>query len=325
MANPIWKDKLITVNYDGGLYRIIEGSTNDVIFTGRAFLQPGGATIDVVVNDPIADYIAGRTHFLPTINQATFTPNGIPFEFVFEEYLEFSQTWDELDRAEFDDNWSYDYGYVQGVSQSFPIDGRIDARQPILYSAYEQTSIVAQRYFKNGTSSNVTCSIGLTPLSGTGCFLPASWTNLDRVVIGSNTYKVVTDCAKYALYYINPYGGWDSYLIRGEAKEVDNLTRHDRKMVYVNKKIENRGEDNYLTEVDKTFTLNSGALTDDEASRMPYLLNSTYVFLYDFSLGEFLPVVITDSVTEYKTYKNEGRRLINYVITVKLAQDRKVR
>ena len=35
-----------------------------------------------------------------------------------------------------------------------------------------------------------------------------------------------------------------------------------------------------------------------------------------------LPVVVTDTETEIKTYNNQGRRLVDYTVTVELATDR---
>lgn len=323
MADPIWKDKLVTLANNPGLYRIIEASTLDVVYVGKAWRRPGEANNSVRINDPCADYLYAGIRVFPTISQAEFTSNNLlNTSFIVQEWDDVSEEWGDIDEYVFDWDWSYEYSFLTTSNvRSFPIDGRIDSRQPIFFSIYEDDVIVAKRYFKNGTSSNV--SIALDDYdSGVGVFLPKTWTDLVKVEIKSTIYQVVTSCAKYALYYINPYGGWDSYLIRGEVKEADNLTRHNRKTEYVNTNIQNRGEDNYLTEIDKTWVVNSGVLTEQEAKRMPFLLNSNFVYLYDFALESFIPVVITDTITEYKTLKGEGLRMINYVITLRLAQNR---
>lgn len=322
-AFPIWKDKIVTLGSDPSLFRIIDSNTSDVIYVGQAWKRPGSASNTIRINDVAADYLYNKVRSLPTIAQATFTSNDLlNTQILVQEWDENADSWEYVAVIDFDWDWSYDYNFNNSNPvRSFPIDGKIDSRQPIFFSIYDKDSITARRRYKNGTTSNV--NIFLEDFdSGTGVFLPNSWSNLVQVEIMTATYKVVTSCAKYALYYINPFGGWDSYLIRGEVKESDNLTRHVRKMLYNNVSIENRGEDNYLTEMEKTYVVNSGVLTDMEAERMPYLLNSDFVFLYDFASGHFIPVIITDSVTEYKTIKSEGLRLINYVMTIKVAQDR---
>ena len=63
-------------------------------------------------------------------------------------------------------------------------------------------------------------------------------------------------------------------------------------------------------------------MSDDEASRMHHLLNSPNVYLLDMETDEMMPVVLTNTTTEYKTYKGNGGKLVNYTIEATLAQER---
>jgi hypothetical protein len=70
------------------------------------------------------------------------------------------------------------------------------------------------------------------------------------------------------------------------------------------------------------MTMHTSWLPDDESSRMHHLLNSTNVFLGDLVTGQMIPVILTNTTTEYKTYKGNGGRLVNYTINVTIAQER---
>lgn len=136
------------------------------------------------------------------------------------------------------------------------------------------------------------------------------------------TYRFVDTCTRYALYYVNAYGGWDTLVMDGTDMERDELTRHEASRVYDNTDRQNRGTVNHVNDVQKSWKLHTGYLTDEQSGRMHHLLNSVQVYLYDMEEDAFLPVVLTGTSTEYKTYRNQGRRLVSYEIQARLAQDR---
>ena len=82
-----------------------------------------------------------------------------------------------------------------------------------------------------------------------------------------------------------------------------------------------RGTVEYLNEVTKRWTLRTGWLTDEQAARMHHVAGSVAVYLYDITDNALIPVVITDEQCEYKTYRGNGGRMVNYTIGVEVAQD----
>ena len=157
---------------------------------------------------------------------------------------------------------------------------------------------------------------------GTAVFNLAAWENLDRVQVNGTTYKVVSDCRRYVLYYVNAYGCWDSLLLEGNVKETDAITRYTREVEYDNRNVQNRGTQNYANEIVKSYNLVTGWLSDDESHRIHHLLNFIVVCLYDINTQEMIPVVIPSTSCEYKTYKNNGCKLVNYTIKVDVAYNR---
>lgn len=334
MANPIWKDYYVSLGTaDSISYRIRVNNTT--IYTGKAFKRPGQSDNQIRINDICADFISNT---LPAMSESAFSALSFPVEFIIQ--ILSGSTWSTLTTVQFDNNWSYDYDYnPETMGMAFPINGHIDLRQWLVFSAYNASSITATITLKDGSSFDVIIAVAISAdfnsdfnsdfaravrsaQSGTAVFDLTSYGDVDSVTIGNTKYKVVTDCRKYALYYSNAYGGWDTFLIEGNIVELDNLTRLVREMEYDNRSIQNRGFRNYVNTIQKTFNLHTSWLSDDEASRMHHLMNSTNVYLYDINAGEMIPVIVNNSTTEYKTYKGNGGKLVNYEINVSVAHDR---
>jgi hypothetical protein len=63
-------------------------------------------------------------------------------------------------------------------------------------------------------------------------------------------------------------------------------------------------------------------MSDEQSQRMHHLLNSTEVFLYDIEKDEMIPALVNNATTEYKTYKSNGGKLVNYTLNISLANKR---
>lgn len=338
MATPIWKDYFVNLGTSDSMYYrlLVEG---EVIYSGRAFKRPGQTYNEVRINDICADYL---TNVLPTMAESLFSALTFPITFTVESSSSGSG-WTTVESVQFMNDWSYDYEYNPAtMGLSFPINGHIDKRQWLIISEFQADSIEVDLVMRDGNISTYILPVAISDdfnddfnsdfarsvrsaQTGTAVFdLLSLEGNADivKVIIGNRQYEVVSDCKRYALYYSNAYGGWDSFLIEGNVKEADNVTRHIREIEYDNRSSQNRGRQNYVNELDKTFVLHTSWLNDNEAARMHHLLNSTDVYLYDINTGEMMPVVITNTTTEYKTFKGNGGKLVNYSINVSLAQDR---
>ena len=333
MANPIWKDYYVNLGTaDSTQFRILVGE--DVIYTGKAYKRPGQSNNQIRINDICADFLE---NVFPKLVGTTFTE---------AEYVSFvvqtlsGETWSTKATVQFDNDWSYDYDYNPAtMGMAFPVNGHIDLRQWVVFTAYNAKTITATIKLTNGDSFDVLIPVEISDdfnadfnndfsqsvrasQTGTAVFNLSQWGDVESVTIGDKVFKVVNSCNKYVLYFLNAYGGWDSLLIEGNHSEVDNLTRHMRETEYDNRNVQNRGTHNYVNEIVKTLTLHTSWLSDDESSRMHHLLNSTNVYLGDLNSGKMIPVVLTDTQTDYKTYKGNGGRLVNYSINVTIAQER---
>lgn len=312
MAIPIWKDKIVDLGSASVLFRITTGGTT--IYEGKATARPGESTAKVRINDICADYLV---HALPTMQDLAYTAMTLP-TFVVQKKP--SSSWTTVTSVQFSPDWSYDYGTTPS-DLSAPINGRVDNRMLILFSGSGMSSLSASYHRTSGTSTSRSISVS-SGSTGTGAFNAGAVSGVDRITIKSRVYYPIGSCYRYALYYVNAFGGWDQFLIEGNDMEVDEVVRHLREVEYDNNSIINAGKDNYVNEVNKSWTFHSGLLTDDEASRMHHLVDSNYVYLCHIPSRYMYPVIMETNTCQYKTFKNQGRRMVEYTIQVGLAQNR---
>lgn len=339
MAIPIWKDTFAkipgAIAGDKTEFRISIAGHSELgnIYTGVSVIRPGTTSHKVRINDICSDYMSNA---LPLLSQAEFSALSFPIDFEFYYYDITREVFEVWDNYQFINDWSYDYAYNPNVDgMSFPINNRVDGRQWMVYTGLGMTDVTLNLTFQDGTTNTVIIPLAISADfnidynndfarsvrsagSGTAVFDLSQWQNLARVSVNGIDYDV-TSCNRYALYYLNVHGGWDTFLIEGNYKERDEVTRSVREVTYDNSDIKNRGRINYSNAIDKRLVLHTSWLSDEQSLRMHNLLNSTDVYLYDMDSAEMIPVIISGTTTEYKTYKNNGGKLVNYTIEVEYA------
>lgn len=309
MPVPIWKDYIVSFGaVDEADYTIVTGG--ETIFSGHAVKRPDAANLTVRINDVCADYLA---HAVPAVGLLKCTADPMTATFVVKK------GGTTVDTVTFEADWSYDYGHT-AAHPADPVNGRVSALQTLVASVSGGSAVTAQVLLSGGTTQTLT-------ITGSGgaaqsVSIPLdSIQNVKEVSVGGHSYKVVDACARYALLYVNAYGGWDTLLMDGRPGMEDGYDRHKMLQEYDNATRSNRGTVEYANEVTRRWTLRTGWLRDDEAARMHHVLGSTDVYLYDIPAAALTPVTIAETTCEYKTYKGNGARPVQYAITVELAQE----
>lgn len=340
---PIWKDKDVTLTPDATGRVPFAISVNGAgVYLGVA-VSKGAGNCEVRVNDIIADYLYNiiPSSFTPDVglSEVANTADNVVLPMQVIDRNDGTSKFSGLVKYD----WSYDDAVSAELKFSDPINGRIDPRMPLVWTTYadeDNTTIEIVGYARTGdflyedynndySAANVEDHLTYDVAEGThNMYLygddVADYQWLVRDEDGF-VYKVVTPCHRYALYYVNAYGGIDFLLLEGTCKMQDNLTRYTTKKTYNNSTPSARGKAEYLNEQVRVYTLNTGLMTEAEASKMHHLLESTNVCLWDNVEGVMRPVVLTDNNVAHKTYKGEGRNLIRYTITAELARDRQRR
>lgn len=134
-------------------------------------------------------------------------------------------------------------------------------------------------------------------------------------MLSAPAIMVRNTCAKYCVYYVNAYGGWDWYLLRGRAVVSDSIAKSEYTKGSTTDLVggaERRGRDIISLNVIKHLEAHTEWLTDEEAGRMHHLTESANIYIHDLETDEIFPAIFTGSEHVYKTYRNQGGRLVSY-------------
>ena len=137
----------------------------------------------------------------------------------------------------------------------------------------------------------------------------------------STTLTSKNTCAKYAIYYLNPLGGWDQLLIEGKVVKTIKLENKSYKRNFDNNTNEFENK-HYLKNLTTSYKLTTGYLTDAQAKLMPNLIETTKAYLFELDTNNYIPVLIKTTSVDIKTYRNQGRKLFTYTIEVQESQNK---
>ena len=202
----------------------------------------------------------------------------------------------------------YDYSFVKDYkfTRNMPILNYFDTRQDIFLS-FLNLSDEAQSVsvFDSG-------NIIYIELDKQGLFHYKN-TYLDGNVTINTPYTTTTltsknTCAKYAIYYLNPLGGWDQLLIEGKVVKNIKFENKTFKINFDNNTNEFQNK-HYLKNLTTSYKLTTGYLTDEQAKLMPNLIETTKAYLCELDTNIYIPVLINNNSVGIKTYRNQGRKL----------------
>lgn len=215
----------------------------------------------------------------------------------------------------------YDYSFVKDYkfTRNMPILNYFDTRQDIFLSFLnlsDETKDVT--VFDSG-------NIIYIQLDKPGLFHYKN-TYLDGNVTINTPYTTTTltsknTCAKYAIYYLNPLGGWDQLLIEGKVVKTIKLENKTLKINFDNNTNEFQNK-HYLKNLTTSYKLTTGHLTDEQAKLMPNLIETTKAYLCELDTNRYIPVLINNNSVDIKTYRNQGRKLFTYTIDVQESQNK---
>ena len=344
--DSIWMDTLyypVNRDTDGNYYyRIVDASTNEEYFRGIAAKPQGwggnvgGIDIPRLVEDHLySDFI--ETNTLNTWNEMkgyctaeiyNMTASGYPGELD--------------DTFKYWNDWSgYEEMYDYTVCLNDPINGKGCDNMIIPFCVYYDDSATFKivNTSMNGSAQTVTMPTPAYPFVMTyGSF------NYSKTIEFKQDDDIIFSydmdhCGPGAFVYRNRFGGWDSFLIEGNIIKTDNYSKQN----YRKKGEYNSGysinslhlfNEKYTDSLDvnTTFEVHTGWLSDEESERLAFhLLSSPLVYfqnfngdLYESDPFTLVPVRLTNSSAEYKKFRN-GKRLVSYTITFEKSNIQKVR
>ena len=215
----------------------------------------------------------------------------------------------------------YDYSFDKDYrfTRNMPILNHFDTRQDIFLSFLNLS----------GETNNITISAGgrllrLT-LDTPGIFHNKRAYHEGDVIINApdkiTTLTSKNTCAKYAIYYLNPLGGWDQLLIEGKVVKTTKLENKTFKRNFDNNTNEFQSK-HYLKNLTTAYKFTTGYLTDEQAKLMPNLIETTKAYLCELDTNTYIPVLINNNSVDIKTYRNQGRKLFTYTIDAQESQNK---
>lgn len=277
---PIYKNTFYTFTATSLTYYITYGAEETVIYTGKAYKFPGDEATEgrIQINRIAQNYL---TVELPRLSEISGTTTYTHPDACGTFKLYNAENDTLLATYDFVYDWDYDSElFSQNTALSVPINGKFAPGQFSLSTTYHTTKQV-------------------------------------KTVIQRATPN---DCGDYALYYRNRKGGFDSFLIEGKVRKSDDFTIYGyERSIDSNDLDYDRERVRYKNLISSKYELNTGWLNDAQAQKLArHLFSSGYVILHNLTTDQLIPVVITDTNVEYKTFNND-RKLISYQINVETA------
>ena len=305
---PIWKDTHYVVEgtenstfeysirmYDG---TIIENGTQIenwvTIFNGKAWAKPVTNEISININRICKDYLKSD---LPDIRKVLLTETHSQLDCV-KTFGIFNGAGVKVAEYKFILDWSYE-------------NVNFNNRPTVLSRPINGKAVDGMMGFYTTLNSRDEVQTIISPSIG----------GLNDAVRSQIYTLINTPCnAKYALYYLNRYGGWDGFLIEGNVTKKDGYNRYYIDTPYNNNSID-FGKKVYHNEIVTSYELHTSWLNDSQSGNLAFnLLSSNMVYIHNLVENTIEPVVIVDAEAVYKTFKNQGNKLCNYTINVECSQ-----
>ena len=318
---PIWANKVVRIETQENSVNYNINHKNETIYAGKAYVMPNTEYVEIDISKICSSYLNSTLENSIDAPQVYNAQDGVG---LFSLYVN-----EELHSTYlFYNSYSYKVNppYTQDGDESYivlsePIRKVYDSRQYIVYSFFNvlnTSSYYFDFYFHKNqyTHSTVSSTLNGRTQYTTMATVPDGF---DTVQFFQEYIPIKDTCCKYCLYYQNALGGWDSFLINGNDKQTDKITSY-KTIKAVDNTTRKFGTKKYLNMITSTYKLYTDWLTDDEASRMYHLLESTEVYMHNLEEDTIIPVNITNTNCEYKTFTNNGKNKFYYEIDVEFAQ-----
>lgn len=310
MATPIWKDEVLRWANLKGKTQLSISADGAVVYQCKLTSPPGSNVMSMNINHIVKDYLSSKI----TFNRNTRIYQQPMFKRTFELSARTQNGVMEVTRY---NDWSYESRQPSDYCESLssPLSNIVDPRQ-ILFSTIAkvgdgEAGECYLDYCDKGMclrplyaipSPCVTFAYPLKDVSE-NVKIDILHDREDAAI----TYQVKKTCADYCLYYLNAYGGYDHLLIKGTVLRTDSFARTE-----ITRDVSNatllHGKQCIATEITPKWRLNTDYLTDEQWAKTHHLLGSTHVLLHNLATDEIVPVVITSSTAEFKTYRNQGNK-----------------
>ena len=309
---PIWKDIYVDLPYEHNHFRLVNISSGFIMYEGMIY---GVITSQVGITDVLRDYMTTVSD--PFVNTFTSTQ----YLLVDMQTSQDGVNWQSSYTFRLYYNYSYDEERKVYL-EAQPID-YFDPRQYLLFTfqSYDNIKEDIRITKKFGTTSSQTQSFYSYNEQKT--YASKATSNYSINIKTSKEEKIFKDrCTNtnYAVYYINRYGGWSWMLFQGKNLKTDKTKQSTYKMDFDNNVGTEFNTKVYQNDITETWQLTSDYLTDKQSELLKHLYSSPLVYLHDLKEDKVMSVLVDTKSFDYKTYRNQGRKMFTHTIKVNSSQ-----
>ena len=324
---PVWRREVLEIKpIDFYLdYRLI-GKDNEIIYQGRAYAIDTVVTISL--NEIIRPYIT--QHF--NITQIGWNDTNGYGKFKLQVLNENGVYDDYMTIRAFND-WSYTVRTKNTSCLQDPIFRTLDYRQKAIFSVIDRYGEYADasktrawvskvtdsegiKYYDSIDANNQMASIvvnDLTDCSEVSCIY--SHIGQDLEVDYEDVYKVECTPYKYALYYHNLIGGYDSVL----CNKASTTSIQVKSTTFINDvgfESKDHETNQYRKAITHKYKVILPKMNDEQSAKVKHIVTSNQMWLHNLETNEIVPVIIDDATTQVKSFVTNGRKFTVYTLNL---------
>lgn len=271
-------DDVILSGNSGDLMTVTQNSSNRLIWNDPVYAAPGYTTVNVNATQMLRELVEA-----PRLNLNASSPRSIDTFSV--------RIGSSLSNLALVDSWN---GFTTGFASTY-------LNSEIAFNSYIPATVI------NGGSIEIR-----TPLGNTVSYSGNSKQYLDVTYkvslcgiyrVNGKSLKVVD--SDYQLFFYNASGGWSSLVPRAVANPGYQFSRSSYQLSPTKTRV-------YQVDTVKTWKLRTAWVNEDLSD----LFSSARVYLHDIKAGKLYEVTITDTKYDFKTFRNNQRKLVSVEINV---------
>lgn len=331
---PVCQDVFYNTDYTNNYISYnIKDNNGDIIYNGRAYKFPNSSNITFNINKLISEFVNSE---LPNEFPSDNLCKLYTLDNYYRNFIINDSVGNELANYNFFNDWSYNFNKIDQridengyIKISDPIRKVISRNQCFLYSLFLPLQYSNKEYnitynLENDNGKNVNRITQSLDKSTQYLIIDntlQNYPNYNKINVNGDIFEIVDNCYEYVLYYQNAYGGWDSLLVQGNTIKSDSITSYSYSKAFNNTTIEFEKK-KYTNVIQTKYQMYTDYLTDVESSKMHHLFESCEIYLHNLFNNQIMPVNITDSSFDYKTFRNQGKKLYYYTFNLEVAQEK---
>lgn len=312
-----YQDNYVEIQVEGSItnypYTIKEGGTNNILYSGNAFVKDGYTSIYIngILNKFTQPKLNTNTNILRNTNNYKrfdlYDSNNALVKIIY-----YNNNWNYDNKTPYS---SYSSGLNMPISNNFVVGQIIPFSYMQSHRDNPKTLSVQVQQQRPAIIANTT--IGSNTILFSGLVDKGNKVRLRADGEEVRVYDIVEECNNnlYAIIYRNILGGYDSVLFSDRTAQSDSIKN------YIWEKSNNTKVSTHK-EITKTWELKTKYIKDEQVDILAQLAGTNEAYLQKIGDTTLTPIIITNKSYDYKYKVNVNNRLVSLSITAEEARTR---